>query len=102
VEAFTEGEEAADRPLQGQAGVAVESLHRKGGAGPGSGDDIGHAVAVDVSDRHADTAPEGGRVGEKAELELAGGGVVHVAGRGVARVGAGGQARADDLGPAEL
>src|SRR5262249_38056310 len=44
----------------------------------GAADTFGGAIAVDISDRHADAAGEIGREGEEGRLRLAGGSVIDV------------------------
>src|SRR5262249_43528506 len=60
-----EGEEVA----QHGAGVAVEGPDVGGAAGAGRGDDVGHAVAVDIANRYAHAASEAWVVGQEIELE---------------------------------
>src|SRR5205807_2416249 len=70
-EARVVGEEAHEERTVG----AAEDLDVRASPGPGAGDDVGDAVAVDVADGHPHAAGEGRIVGHEAELLLSGGGV---------------------------
>jgi hypothetical protein len=84
------GEEAAQRPGEAGAGLAVEDPDFRGHAGSGGGDDVGGAVVVEVGLGDADAAQEGGVVGEELELLGAGDGVEDLDQRRRTGPGAGG------------
>jgi hypothetical protein len=54
---------------------AIENAHLRAAARSGARDDVGHAIAVDVTDRDADAAGEGAGIGEEVGLLLVSGGV---------------------------
>src|SRR5262249_29207414 len=69
-----EREEVAEH----REGLAVEDAHLRRRAGARGAKDVGHTVAADVADGHANTASEARGEGEEATLDQAGGGIIDV------------------------
>src|SRR5262249_14335933 len=55
------------------------------------GDDVGDAIAIDIGDRHANTAPEGRFVGIEIQAQGSGHGIEDLDFRRMAKIGSNGQ-----------
>src|SRR5207302_9821088 len=83
-------------PLQLGPRLAVEDLYQRQAGGAGGGNNVRDTVAGDVAGGDADAPMVRRVVGQEAEFQLAGGGVVDVDHRLVAGFGADGDERGGD------
>src|SRR5207249_2577150 len=88
VDAAGEGHVVGEKLPEKGAVTAVVDMNIRPAAGTRPGDDVRHAIAVDVADGHTDAAGEIRGVGEEAEPELSRRGVKDLHVRPAAGVGA--------------